>query len=143
MIEMARENLRGRKVRLLKGQLHDLDLPDRSFDKIVCSEVLEHTVDPEQVLAEIRRLLHPDGRVVITLPNDYLIRSVKTFVRKSCLTRLPLFQRISWGGDEYHLHLWRIREMRALLDHHLSVVRYAAAPCRWLPLRCCFQCAVA
>ena len=45
----------------------DLPHPDDSFDLVVSSLVLHH-IDPEQrqtALAEMRRVLHPDGRLLI------------------------------------------------------------------------------
>ncbi|MCE5267594.1 MAG: class I SAM-dependent methyltransferase [Planctomycetaceae bacterium] len=45
-------------------------LAQASFDRIACCEVLEHLIAGEQrrVLADIHRLLKPDGRLVITVP---------------------------------------------------------------------------
>jgi len=42
--------------------------PDKSFDVILCTEVLEHVPEPIKVLKEISRLLKPGGRVFITAP---------------------------------------------------------------------------
>lgn len=39
------------------------------FDTIVCADVLEHMVDPWSVMAEVRRLISPDGQVLVSLPN--------------------------------------------------------------------------
>lgn len=142
MLAKARRNLKGCRVVLLKGELHVLGLEDRGFDKIVCSEVLEHTVDPESILIQIRRLLRPGGRAVITFPNDPLVNRLKSVIRRSGLTVLPSFRRISWGGDHYHLHVWTISQMRSLLSRHFRIVSQCLAPARFLPIRCCFQCAV-
>lgn len=43
-------------------------LPDESFDVILCTEVAEHVLDPAALLAEIRRCLKPDGRLILTVP---------------------------------------------------------------------------
>lgn len=140
MLEKAGKNLAGYQVQLLKGELHRLDLPNGGFDKIICSEVLEHVIDPDAVLGQIRRLLAPDGRVVITLPNDDLIHRMKNLLRRTRANRLPFCGRIAWGGDDYHLHLWRIPEMRALLARFFAIQEESFVPGRWLPVRCCFQC---
>lgn len=48
-----------------------LPIADRSVDSVVCSEVLEHAVDPDAVLAEIARVL-PSGRLaLITAPMSW------------------------------------------------------------------------
>ena len=42
--------------------------PDSSFDAILCTEVLEHVVDPVAVLREFSRLLKPQGYLILTAP---------------------------------------------------------------------------
>lgn len=140
MIRKAHRNLKGYRVELLKGELETLGLPAGAYDKIICTEVLEHVVDPTSILEHIHRLLKPNGRVVITFPNDHLINGLKRTLHRSGLTRLPPFQGMSWGGDHYHLHVWRIREMRALLSRYFSIESARFAPNRFLPIRCCFLC---
>jgi 2-polyprenyl-3-methyl-5-hydroxy-6-metoxy-1,4-benzoquinol methylase len=44
--------------------------PDESFDVVFASEVIEHVVDTEQFLGEIRRVLRPGGTLVLTTPNS-------------------------------------------------------------------------
>lgn len=48
------------------GDAHHLPFPDESFEVVVCSEMLEHAEDPQEVINEIRRVLKPAGRVVLT-----------------------------------------------------------------------------
>lgn len=144
MLEKAKKNLAGFDFDLRKGDIGEVGLPDHSFDGIVCTEVLEHVLDPDHVLKNIQRLIKPSGRVVITIPNDNLIndlkRVVKGVVRRSGLSTLPMFRRIGWGGDHYHFHVWTVREMRALLRHYFSVVDEQFAPTSALPIRACFLC---
>jgi SAM-dependent methyltransferase len=42
--------------------------PDRSFDAILCSEVLEHVPNPNLALDEFCRLLKPGGKLLLTAP---------------------------------------------------------------------------
>jgi SAM-dependent methyltransferase len=50
------------------GDLHALDVPDASFDAILCTEVLEHVAQPERVVAELHRLLADGGALLVTVP---------------------------------------------------------------------------
>lgn len=42
--------------------------PDASFDGIFASQVLEHVFNPAEFLSEIRRVLRPGGRLLLTVP---------------------------------------------------------------------------
>jgi ubiquinone/menaquinone biosynthesis C-methylase UbiE len=49
---------------------------DRSFDAVLCTDVLEH-IEPDrqsQVLGEVARVLAPGGRFCMTTPNRGLMR---------------------------------------------------------------------
>ena len=50
-----------------------LQLPfaDDSFDKVICSEVLEHIPDYRGALAEIRRVLKPGGLLCASVPRRW------------------------------------------------------------------------
>ncbi|MBW2455242.1 MAG: class I SAM-dependent methyltransferase [Deltaproteobacteria bacterium] len=140
MLDKAKRNLAGTGARLLKGELSEQSFADESFDAIICTEVLEHVQQPAAILEEMGRLLHPAGRAVITFPNDRLINGAKALVRRTGLTRLPMLSRMDWGGDDFHLHLWTVAEMRALLARYFEVNAEGFAPSRALPIRCCFRC---
>lgn len=42
--------------------------PDQSFDAILCTEVIEHVVDPLKAVLELARLLKPGGKLLLTSP---------------------------------------------------------------------------
>ncbi|MBI1826547.1 MAG: class I SAM-dependent methyltransferase [Planctomycetes bacterium] len=140
MLEKSRRNLSGFRVNLLQGELEEVRLPAESFDVIVCSEVLEHVVDPDEMLRSMRRLLRPTGRAIITIPNDHLIESLKRTIVQTGLSHLPMFRRISWGGDEFHLHRWTLAEASELISREFAIHRCVAIPSRFLSIRRGFQC---
>ena len=140
MLAKAEHNLAGYDYQLLKGDIADLGLADESFDGIVCTEVLEHVLEPERILEQMRRVARRGARIVVTFPNDELINRVKAAIRATRLTSLPPFRRIAWGGDHYHLHVWSVKQMRALLNDYFVVQREAFAPASALPVRACFKC---
>jgi SAM-dependent methyltransferase len=43
-------------------------LSSSSFDLVVCTEVLEHTLQPFAAVAELRRLLRPGGHIFVSVP---------------------------------------------------------------------------
>ena len=45
-----------------------IPVDDKSFDAVVCTEVLEHVPDPKGVLAEFNRVLKHEGSVFLTTP---------------------------------------------------------------------------
>jgi len=138
-LENARKNLAGYDVRFLKGEVDKMGLPEASFDRVICTEVLEHVLDPDAVLAAIARLVRPAGVAVVTVPNDPLILRVKNAIRRAP-ARWVVGNRIEWGGEEFHLHHWTPDECERLLARHLRVTDRRCAPSRQIPLRACFRC---
>jgi GT2 family glycosyltransferase/tetratricopeptide (TPR) repeat protein/2-polyprenyl-3-methyl-5-hydroxy-6-metoxy-1,4-benzoquinol methylase len=69
--EPAAECARARLDRVLVGniELVETNFPERSFDAIVCADVLEHLREPERVLVRARRWLAPDGWLIASIPN--------------------------------------------------------------------------
>jgi 2-polyprenyl-3-methyl-5-hydroxy-6-metoxy-1,4-benzoquinol methylase len=49
----------------------DQFVPDALFDVAVLSNVLEHSLDPSQMLRDVRRILKPEGQVWISCPNHH------------------------------------------------------------------------
>jgi 2-polyprenyl-3-methyl-5-hydroxy-6-metoxy-1,4-benzoquinol methylase len=138
-LDTARKNLTGYDARFIKGEIDKLDLPAASFDRIICTEVLEHTVDPDTILRSLARLLRPTGVAAITVPNDPLILRLKSIVRSTPLGYV-LRDRIEWGADIYHLHKWTPGEFQSLLERHFRVTERHSAPHDALPIRACFRC---
>ena len=138
-LSTARRNLADFDVRFLKGEVDKMNLEEASFDRVVCTEVLEHVVDPDAILAECARLLRPSGVAVITVPNDPLIGRVKNIVRRSP-AHWFLGDRIEWGGDKYHLHRWTPDEFERLLAGYFRITDRRGAPLDRTPLRACFRC---
>jgi SAM-dependent methyltransferase len=52
----------------LTGDIHDLPIPNGSFDCVFCTGTLEHVRDPAKAVEELRRILKPGGIVHIDVP---------------------------------------------------------------------------
>jgi SAM-dependent methyltransferase len=70
-LELARA--RGLKTRRIEDN-GKLPFPDESFDVVVCSEVLEHLLEPQAAVSDAWRVLRPSGLIVVTVPNAAYIR---------------------------------------------------------------------
>lgn len=55
-------------VEFKKGDAENLEFEDASFDIIVCSEVLEHLLNPEEAISEFYRVLKANGILLLTTP---------------------------------------------------------------------------
>ncbi len=56
---------------VVRGELEHGGLPlaDGCADAVLFSEILEHLVDPDQALDELRRVLRPGGHLMLSTPN--------------------------------------------------------------------------
>jgi len=57
------------KLNVFKGFLTDNPFPDRKFDYVTVSQVLEHEPDPLRFLISAKNKLKPDGQIVLAFPN--------------------------------------------------------------------------
>jgi 2-polyprenyl-3-methyl-5-hydroxy-6-metoxy-1,4-benzoquinol methylase len=78
----AAEKAKSRMDKVLNGDVNLLidRLPDGHFDCIVCNDVLEHLVDPCEVLARLKRKLSGKGVIVASIPNVRHISVLKELI---------------------------------------------------------------
>jgi ubiquinone/menaquinone biosynthesis C-methylase UbiE len=76
MIEIARARARDldRDVVLDEGDAHSLPFPDETFDSIVCSYSLCNIHDPRRAVEEMKRVLRPEGKLILV---DHIRSSVR------------------------------------------------------------------
>lgn len=83
----------------------DLDaLEGTKFDLVTMIEVIEHLIDPRSVLAALKNLLEPTGKILISTPNS---ASLKARLRAS---------RWSEAEKTFHLHLFKPSTLAKLLE---------------------------
>ena len=66
-----KDKANGGKWQTFIGDVHKLPFADNYFDRIICSEVIEHTWQDMVVLRELARILKPRGRIAITTPTYF------------------------------------------------------------------------
>ena len=57
------------KLNVSIGALREENFPEKAFDIITLSHVIEHVLDPIELLSECRRILKPSGKLILTTPN--------------------------------------------------------------------------
>jgi len=80
----------GRAIRYDVGVGEALPYPDTTFDAVVCVDVLEHVQDLSRVMAEVTRVLRPDGLFLFdTINRNPLARLATITVAEDILRLLP------------------------------------------------------
>lgn len=132
MLSLARERL-GDKVELKKCNAESIHYPDNFFDKIICTEVLEHTLNPSSVIQEIFRVSKPGGVVILSIPNEDLINRCKDAFIRTGIFKI-FFSNIP-EKNEWHLHNFSLPILRSMTHGVLEELQIKAIPNRLLPLR--------
>src|ERR1044071_1067270 len=123
-------------LKLLAGQVEDLNLPPSSFDNITLFHVLEHVHDPARLIGLCRDLLRSKGIMVIAVPNDVLAWS-STVKKAGKRLGLKPFQKfspvmgIARAGSSREIHLSHVTPavLRQLLEKSgLAVVEESIDP---------------
>ena len=68
-VAFAKENYAAPNVDFLVSDCRQIPLGAETVDAAVCFEVIEHLAEQTSLLQEIRRVLRPDGVLVISTPN--------------------------------------------------------------------------
>ena len=73
-LDISMEALEAAKKRGIETVNHDLNklpLPFENdfFDTIILTDVIEHVINPLELISEVRRVLKKNGKIIITVPN--------------------------------------------------------------------------
>lgn len=105
--------------------IHDLEtgLPPEAFhekyDYVVCSHVLEHIVYPKPLLEQIRKVLKPDGELIVALPNLMHYKSRFKLLAGN-------FNYEDAGIWDYtHVKWYTFESARKLMEHHGFEITFA------------------
>ncbi|MFJ2234063.1 methyltransferase domain-containing protein [Streptomyces sp. NPDC087859] len=142
-VDWSQDALRRASTRLpytVRGELGDGGLPfgTESVDAVLFSEVIEHLVDPDAALDEIRRILRPGGHLMLSTPN------LAAWYNRALLLAgvQPVFSEVSLRaihgrpGREVvgHLRLYTARALREFVAAAgFTVVRLEGAPFHGVP----------
>jgi SAM-dependent methyltransferase len=81
---------------------HELPFPDDVFDAVILQSVMEHVLEPEQLLAECCRVLRDGGQIWVEAPFHYPIHDSSDYYR------------------------WTLSGLRYVVSKHFNVTRSGA-----------------
>lgn len=90
--------------------------PNKKFDLIICTEVLEHLLDPHRQMKYFQKLLKKDGNLLISLPNE------NTIIHR-------LYSLLGYGVDQFpfalykHLHFPTIKQSRGFVSEYFKIIK--------------------
>lgn len=113
MIRFARERL-GEDTDLRVADLGEqLPYADGSFDVVACSLALHYLRDWQRPLAELRRVLKPGGRLVLSLNHPFVFPFTVEGAKYFPVVEYPM--EVTVNGREVVLHTWH-RPLHAMVD---------------------------
>lgn len=89
-----------------------------SFDEVIFWHVLEHLANPRQVIAEVRRILKPGGRLIVAVPN---FSSWQSRWSGACWFHLDLPRHLIHFSRSGLLALLRETDFEVHSEHHFSL----------------------
>ncbi|MFJ9978458.1 class I SAM-dependent methyltransferase [Streptomyces cyaneofuscatus] len=142
-VDWSQDALRRARPRMgsvVRGELEHGGLPlaDGCADAVLFSEILEHLVDPDQALDELRRILKPGGHLMLSTPN------LAAWYNRALLLAgvQPVFSEVSLRGIHGrpgsevvgHLRLYTARALRSFLAASgFEDVKITGAPFHGVP----------
>lgn len=141
-VDWSQDALRRASAHLtaVRGELtgHGLPFASGAADAVLFSEVIEHLVDPDAALDELRRVLRPGGHLLLSTPN------LAAWYNRALLLAgvQPVFSEVSLRGIHGrpgsqvvgHLRLYTARALRSMLPAAgFEVVTVAGAPYHDVP----------
>ncbi|MET9112075.1 class I SAM-dependent methyltransferase [Streptomyces zhihengii] len=142
-VDWSQDALRRARTRVdhvVRGEFEQGGLPlaDGCADAVLFSEVIEHLVDPDGALDELRRVLRPGGHLMLSTPN------LAAWYNRGLLLAgvQPVFSEVSLRGIHGrpgsevvgHLRLCTARALRSLLTASgFTDVRISGAPFHGVP----------
>lgn len=89
------------------------ELPEAYFDVVTMNDVLEHMPWPEPALATAKRILRPEGRLVLSLPNVQFLWNVLNLVKHND------WEYEDWGIlDRTHFRFYTTKSAVRLLERN-------------------------
>jgi SAM-dependent methyltransferase len=117
----------GLDIRRCDVERDKLPFPDHHFGCVVFTEILEHLrIDPLFALAEVNRVLRPNGILILTTPNLYSAQNIARFALGRGLVgdALTEFRKLRQLGHMGHIREYTRTEVKRFLEYSGFVPRH-------------------
>jgi len=109
-----------------------LPFPEDFFDIIYSGDVIEHLVDPDLMIKEVKRTLKEDGFLILTTPNlaSWYNRLLLLFGFQPIFSEVSTEKVFGRPGSEIvgHLRLYTLKSLKDFLSHHgLKIINIEGA----------------
>lgn len=120
-IKHASDTYQQQNLNYQQSDVLNLNFEDDTFDVVVSFETLEHLAEHDELLAEFKRVLKPDGVMIISTPdkleytdktgfdNEYHVRELYVDEFKSLIAKS--FKHTHWFGQKlmFSSSIWRMK----------------------------------
>jgi len=132
-VDISRKGVEIAKKKGLRGKVADISkkIPyaDNSFDLVFASEAIEHVMNPDVFLKEIRRVVKPGGHILITTPNLsswlnrilFIIGLYPLFLEASTEAKVGYgkYKKFFYGMQLVgHIHVFNLNALTEILHFH-------------------------
>jgi SAM-dependent methyltransferase len=119
---VPRAQKRNPKIIVQQGSAYETGHADETFDLVFLLEVLEHLDYPADALKEIRRILKPNGYLILGVPREPIW----------CLLNMSRGKYLnSFGNTPGHLNHWSTITLKRFMKSHFGEVKHVRTPLPW------------
>jgi len=112
-LEIAKRNARSENLdaTYVLGFIEDLatSVPEK-FDVVICTEVIEHAADPEHLIASIKSVLRPGGKLLMSTPRGAWFQGQHHKYATA------------WNAPRQHIQAFTVKSLSKVLAKYLHVI---------------------
>jgi 2-polyprenyl-3-methyl-5-hydroxy-6-metoxy-1,4-benzoquinol methylase/glycosyltransferase involved in cell wall biosynthesis len=111
-LEIAKRNARceGLDATYILGFIEELSkaVPEK-YDVVICTEVIEHSADPDKLIRDIKRVLKPGGTLLLSTPKGHWFQGQAHEFASA------------WNAPRQHIQAFTVKSLSKVLGNHLHV----------------------
>jgi ubiquinone/menaquinone biosynthesis C-methylase UbiE len=136
LIKRAKKRYKG--FNFMVADAANIPFKNNTFDIVVCSEVLEHTLSPKKIIKELWRVLKENGMAIISIPNEPLQIKLRYIGIKTRIFKLMKLEKGIY--QKWHIHILNEEKIIKLLKKYFKIEKVVYSPYRLLPLTVVIKC---